>query len=269
MKIKHYFELYEEMLTSDIRQTYAQYLTTDGQDVINDILKYEYGEKEMFLNDKETVENQIKMILLKNNIEYTKIKQLLDNQINPNITNKITTTPAETTETHTPAEMQTTHRPAEYTKTMSPAETTQTRTLPDITTTDGGNTTSTQTIETKPFDSDVFVETEKTTDLTTPTTTQKTEYEDDEITKYTTNTPMTESLTITKQEETDNTVLKDEMTKTETDTPETVEEVKTAEEIENYLKYIEIYKINLYVRIVDDLIDILTFRTWDTSWFDL
>ena len=152
---------------------------------------------------------------------------------------------------------------------MTPAETTQSRTLPDITTTDGGNTTTTQTTETKPFDSDVFVETEKTTDLTTPTTTQKTEYSKDEITKYTTDTPMTESFTITKQQESDNTVLKDETTKTKTDTPETVEEVKTAEEIENYLKYIEIYKINLYVKIVDDLIDILTFRTWDTSWFDL
>ena len=267
MKIKEYFELYNELLTTEIRQTYAPYLTIDGQDVINDMLKYEYGEKEMFLNDKNIIENQIKMVLLKNNIEYTKIKELLDNQINPNITNKITTTPTETTITHTPAEIQTTHSPAEYTKTISPAGTTQTRTLPNITTTDDGNTT-TQTTETKPFDSDVFVETEKTTDLTIPTM-QKTQYDNDEITKYTTDTPMTESFTITKQEASNNTVLKDETTKTKTDTPETVEEVKTAEEIENYLKYIEIYKINLYVKIVDDLIDILTFRTWDTSWFDL
>ncbi|MBR6516442.1 MAG: hypothetical protein IKT40_06255 [Bacilli bacterium] len=269
MKIKDYFELYDEMLTTEIRQTYAPYLTIDGQAVINEILKYEYAEKEMFLNDKETIENQIKMILLKNNLEYSKIKDFLDNQINPNITNKITTTPAETTVTHTPAETQTTHTPAEYTKTMTPSESTQTRTLPGQTVTDGGTEINKTVTETKPFDSDVFIETEQTTDTTTPTTTSKTEYDNDEVTKYSIDAPSTETLSITKEEETEIMVLKDEITKSETDTPETVEEIKTSEEIDNYLKYIEMYKINLYVKIVDDILDILTFRTWETSWFDL
>lgn len=286
MKIKDYL-LTEEIITDEIRNTYAPYITTDGQDVINSVFKYEYGNKELITPDKADIEAMTKMTLLKNHLEYTKIKEMLDNSIKLNYSEHVIHSPAETTQTHTPAEILTETTLPDYTKTIKPAEettittpskTTQERTLPGETITETGTQSDVNITLTKPFDNIDFVETEKTDNTSTPNLTNKKVYDNKELTettltdatvKSTVDNPNTEIMKYDGKQIVDTTTLKDDVVKIEVNKEEQTTINKPSEEIDNYLKYIEIYKINLYIKIVDDLLNVLCLQTWDNSWYDL
>lgn len=151
-------------------------------------------------------------------------------------------------------------------------------------TTQSGSTTQTQS--NKPFDSTDFIETSKTVstpgeivDNTTETTTTNTGT--DKIdSNSTTDTTTTDTTSHTGTETTTSTgTVKDEKTGTDTTTT-TGSEDRTdnvegnnkitviRELLENIEKYKALYVNSIYDRITQNLLEMLTIRTWEIGYFD-
>lgn len=269
MKVAEYLQS-KDILTTESRLVYAPYLTTDGQDAINNIFKYEYGNKDLVYTEEIDIRQAVDFVLLNNYLEYTKIKDMLDNIIDPSISRKVENMLGKTKETITPAETTTTTTPAETTKTNKPSTVTTT-TTPVGETREIQGTDVTENIEsTKPFDAEGFIESNKNKTTYTPTNRKDIiSFQGNEVVAVTQGETGEEKIVVDK----------DEVSKVTVDTPETKEteglradvttEEITSDQIEQYLKWVNMYKINLYNTIAKGIMEIITPRVWSSSYYEM
>lgn len=269
MRVAEYLQS-KDILTTESRLVYAPYLSTDGQDAINNIFKFEYGNKDLVYTDDIDIKQAVEYVLLKNNLEYTKIKDMLDNIIDPSISRRVERLLGKEKDTHTPAGITTTTTPAETTKTTKPSTTTTT-TTPAGETVEILGTDVTENIEsTKPFDSIEFLESNKNQTTYTPTNRKDVKtYQGNEIIAVTQGQQGEEIIKVDKDEVSIITVDTPEVTEREGLRPEVTTEEVTAEQIETYLKWINMYKINLYNTIAKGIMEIITHRVWSSNYYEM
>lgn len=269
MKVAEYLQN-KDILTTESRLAYAPYLSNEGQESINNIFKYEYGNKELVYTEDIDIKQAVDYVLLTNNLEYTKIKEMLDNIIDPSISRKVETLLGKEKDTHTPAGITTTTTPAETTKTTKPSTTTTT-TTPAGETLEIQGTDITENVEsTKPFDSNEFLENNKNKTTYTPTNRKDIKsYQGNEIISVTQGQQGEEVITVNKDEISKVTVDTPEVTEREGLKPEVTTEEVTSEQIESYLKWINMYKINLYNTIAKGIMEIITNRVWSSNYYEM
>ena len=294
---KRFIEFFNEgnlIITDTVRQIYADYLSTDGQDIINNLFKIKYKDKEMYVDTQEEVDDIVKLILSKNYLEYSKINEMLNKEFdlnnvykrqntiegqnikketgsveNTRIPNLTEETTYDITDERTP-DLTTTRTP-NITETTTPNRTTEQ--------TQEGSITNENTNSTKPFDNNNFVETQKNVETRTPnelkTITNETGTENRTETGTDTTTETgTDSHSKTGTESFKKTGIEDETKTLDLSTVDDKNEIHTEtynslDIIDNYEKLKSFYKQNLYDRIFNDLKELLTLRTWNTSWWDL
>lgn len=336
MRFKDYFDDGNTIITSALISEFEDFLTERGASVINDYFYIEQGELFMYKDDPEEVEKMAEYILNKNYEEYLEIYKSLTNEIlsNPEYTTKIEKTPSNITELSTPSGMTETNTPSNITETETPGSTTETHTPSNITETESpsgstetetpgqktithtpAETTETNTPaekteskttkqagsktitnSTKPFDSAVFVETEKSVESDSPYDEERvTSYEGSDVKKYevdanevTTETQLQSTRQTTYTQGSKGTTFTQESrqithtqgskstqytqgtkqqtytqgSKSTTLTKETTVETKISELINNYEQLRELYKVNLWDRIIKDLITVLAIRRY-------
>lgn len=302
MKIKDYIDAGNKIISNTTQLLFTDFLTQEGQTVINNNFKYQYFNREMVEDTQNDIDALVQYILLKNKIEYNKIYESLTANINPNkITSKetnsgkdtkdnsgtqentvefgkvVTTKPEEQTVTTTPATGKLTTKPAGVTVTDKPSANTVE---------EQGTDTQTSTRETKPFDNTEFTQTEKVTNVNTPNqkktvTTyqndaqQTTVYDNDEEVTETNITPQTVTNEVnsnrTVTDSGDETATRTDRLKEEFTHGHVIdrEEVRPNDIIDNYDKLRAFYALNLWDRITKDILHFVCLDVWPTCYFNM
>ena len=263
MKVKEYLKT-NKILSDFSKETYAPYLTTDGQDVINNTFELELGEKELF--DPETVEKTVQNVLLKNFNFYSKLDEIIKKNFLKDYTSKITEAERITDTTHNPAETLRTKTPSNTTVVSNETETVERTKFSGEKNQESGSEKTVVIDSEQAFDSSDFSNVSKNqTDVTPGKIFEKTFLNDEEKTRIP--GQITTTTTLTTEDETIE-VIHAETTVQKLGPYERLEDVP-AQYIEQTLKALETYRMNLYDVIIQDLREVLVFSTWETSWFNL
>lgn len=316
MRLKKYIEKNGVLITPEIRNTYLPFLTTDGKDVLNETFELEFGMKEMFSDNVEVNNRKIKNVLLKNFNKYDKINEALKSQLSVEYNKLIEddgkdlrdlnlTDERKPDLTHTRKPDLTDKREPNLTDKREPNLTDERKPLTTTTKTAGiketvetvePKKTTTSTTSTKPFDSETFIDVEKTVDVegsvveTEPisadykTTETRTPEGTESVSESGTDTTTHKGTDTTTHTGTDTTTHtgtetttesgKDTTTHTGTDTltKTNIQKIKDENILEYLNKYMEFYSYNLYIPIIEDIIEILCYSTWDEyecSFFEI
>ena len=153
MLIKEYLEAGNSIISNTTQALFSDFLTSEGQTVINNNFKYQYFNREMVQTGQAHIDELAQYVLLKNKLEYSKIYDSLMTTIDATKTTSketnsgkdtkdntgtqgnsttfgktVTTTPDEQTVTTTPAAHTVTTTPAGDTVTHTPTGNTVTHT---------------------------------------------------------------------------------------------------------------------------------------------